>query len=198
MAIIVDACQVGTEWQYRLWDTQAGHYLNGAHDTLGITMALWHLLGPRGNSGEEEDTGRIFADWIRAARDRRASDLSKKAADAPIPAWRTPSETHPNAGPILVALRRAAVMEQCAQAVLDLEVSRKMVLLSPDAQTLLAKSCVLRELLRTSNTAVIRADARHRDFTQTLVTEIARAWADIVTVETQHVDGTINFTFRLR
>lgn len=205
MAIIVDACQAGAEWRYRLWDTQAGHYLGGAHDDIGIIMELWHLLGPRGNREEEEDTERVFADWLRLARDRRTSDISQETAAVPKPAWRTPSEPCSGVGPIRVALRRAAVMEQCARAVLDLTVSRKLARLSPDAQAFLAKSYVLQELLRgngKARTLIDRAKDEYKGIAnvRALVAEIAAAWADAIAVETVDLSETNSTvcTFRLR
>lgn len=197
MAVYVDACQNGTEWRFRLWDSQTGTYLTEELAIGGILVSIKGLLADGGILESPDATAAVF-DWLAVATDRGTNDASKKSVDAPSRSWRSSGDREPVPGPLRTALRARALSEQAARSIFDLRIAEWTARLTPGARAFLDRTVILAELLRDKGTGThhVRPGSPDAEF----VEEIAREWADVVTVERTDASDSARTThiFRLR
>lgn len=198
MAIYLDALPYEEGWDYRLWDSQTGRYVTDASEAADALIELKALM-EWGGIRDSPDTNAVLNRWLNLARARGTNDASKKFVSADLREWRSPLESETRPSPLRYAIRSAAVAKQIAQGIQDQQVAEWMSKLSPEAREFLETSFVLQELLREKGVATYRAIHDRLGTVQPLVTEIAEAWADIVSVETSNLDhpDSVVFTFRL-
>ncbi|MEI6511427.1 MAG: hypothetical protein WCO25_05315 [Candidatus Uhrbacteria bacterium] len=199
MAIYLDALPYEAGWDYRIWDAQTGQYVSDASEAAETLMELKALM-EWGGIRDSPDANAVLGGWLSLARARGTNDLSKKFVSADLRDWRSPLESEARPGPLRYAIRSATLAKQIAQGIQDLQIAEWMSKLSDEAREFLETSFVLQELLRERGVATYRASHDRLGSVQPLVTEIAKAWADAVIVETVDSENKFQtiFSFRLR